>query len=268
VKRRRTRRWIGAGLAVVVVVIAVFALTQAGGGGGGSLNAIAKAAEVTQREPGGRAIATVKVTSSATPEPITENDVLTFDDRGRSQGNETVKVAGKEVTMLAVAEGTKSWVSSDSLAPLLEGKKWMELDFSSVRTESGAAPSTNVGPEEGLKTLEGVQDAKKIGEEDIRGVPTTHYRGTVPATAEAFGVKTNFSAPKVDVWIDAQGRVRRLRATVSGSLGKSEDTTTTEMTIDYVEFGHVPKIELPNPDEVFDATSEFESKVQSAAGGH
>ena len=50
---RRTRRWVGAGLAVVVIAIVAFVVAQGGGSGGGPLNAIAKAAEVTQREPGG-----------------------------------------------------------------------------------------------------------------------------------------------------------------------------------------------------------------------
>lgn len=45
---RPARRWIGAGLAVVVAAIAAFVVAQGGGSGSGPLNAIAKAAEVTQ----------------------------------------------------------------------------------------------------------------------------------------------------------------------------------------------------------------------------
>lgn len=39
------------------------------------------------------------------------------------------------------------------------------------------------------------------------------------------------------------------------------------MTMDFVEFGRVPKIELPPTDEVFNATGEIESQVQEAAAG-
>jgi hypothetical protein len=39
------------------------------------------------------------------------------------------------------------------------------------------------------------------------------------------------------------------------------------MSIDFVEFGRVPKIAIPNTDEVFNATSEIESQIQSAAEG-
>jgi hypothetical protein len=100
-------------------------------------------------------------------------------------------------------------------------------------------------------------------------VPTTHYRGTLPTSEEVFGVKLHVSALHTDVWIDAQDRVRRMQMAVTGTVGENEEaTTTTEMTIDYVEFGRVPKIGLPNPDEVFNATSEFESNFQSAAEGN
>ena len=99
--------------------------------------------------------------------------------------------------------------------------------------------------------------------------PTTHYRGTLPTPEEVFGVKVDYSTLHVEVWIDGQDRVRRMQAAVSGSVNEVKgSTTTTEMTIDYVEFGRVPKIELPPADEVFNATSEFESNLQSAAEGN
>src|SRR5207342_1222057 len=55
--RRRRRFWpVGAGLFVLAAALAMFAWQQGGdGSSGGLLNAIAKAAERTQREPGGRA---------------------------------------------------------------------------------------------------------------------------------------------------------------------------------------------------------------------
>jgi hypothetical protein len=40
------------------------------------------------------------------------------------------------------------------------------------------------------------------------------------------------------------------------------------MTIDFLDFGPVPKIEVPNPEEVFDATGLVESNFQSAAEAH
>jgi hypothetical protein len=268
--RRRNRRWIGAGLAVAVIAVVAIAVAQGGGGGGGPLNAIANAAEVTQREPGGRAVFHATVTSATTPEGLTETGSLVFDVNGRSRGTFTVKghKTGREVKGLAIGDATTTYVSSDQLDSLPDGKKWVELDFSSAVKGLGSAASPDAGPEEGLKILERVQDAEEIGKEDIDGVPTTHYRGTLPTSEEIFGVKLHFSGLHADVWIDAQERVRRMQIVVSGTVGESGLSTTTDMTIDYVEFGRVPKIGLPNPDEVFNATSEFESNLQSAGEGH
>ncbi|HEY2054533.1 MAG TPA: LppX_LprAFG lipoprotein [Solirubrobacterales bacterium] len=164
-------------------------------------------------------------------------------------------------------DGTTSYVSSDAFDSIPDGKKWLELDLASAAT--GPRSSAAGNPKEGLKVLEKVQGAEKIGQEDIDGVPTTHYRGTFPAAEEVFGVKVDVSDRHVDVWIDAQGRVRRMQAALKTAVTEVEGSaSTTEMTIDYVSFGRVPKIELPNPDEVFNATGEFESKLQSAARSH
>jgi hypothetical protein len=265
--RRRARWWIGAGLTVVVVAVVAFVVAQGGGSSGGPLNAIAKAAEVTQREPGGRAEIHVTASPSTTPEGITETGSMTFDEAGRSSGTFTIQIegTGEEITMTAVGEGERTYVSSEALDSLPDGKKWAELDLSSAVKGKGlgSSASAETGPEEGLKTLKRVLDAKEIGKEEVNGVPTTHYVGTLPTAEEFFGVKVNFSAPQVDVWIDAQDRVRRMQIVITGSVGEGEGTTTTEMTIDYVEFGRVPKIEMPDPDEVFNETSEYELAIQS-----
>lgn len=258
------------GVAVAVVAIAVFALAQGGGRGGGPLNAIAKAAEVTQREPGGRATIRAKVTSSTSPEGLVESGTMDFEDNGRAEGTLTVRglTNGKEVQATAIADGTTTYTSSDAIESITEGKKWMKLDLSGAAKFQGGSSPADGGPQEGLKVLEQVRDAEEVGEEEVDEVPTTHYRGTFPATAEVFGVKTHFSAPQADVWIDSQDRVRRMRIVVTGSLNEGEGATTTEMDINFVEFGRVPKIELPPADEVFDATGKFESQIQSAAKGN
>lgn len=262
----RVRRWLAAGLAGLVIAVLVFVVAQGDGSGGGPLNAIAQASEVTQREPGGRATIEATVTSSTTPEGITETASMIFDDSGKSRGVFTVRghETGREGKLLVIVNGTTTYVSSDLLDSLPEGKKWMEVDYSSAVNNSGTSVPAQDGPEEGLKLLERVQGAEEVGKEDIDGVPTTRYRGTLPAAKEAFGVQLHVSALHVDVWIDAQGRVRRMHVVVSGSVGEAEASSTTAMTIDYVEFGRMPKIGLPDPAEVFNATSRVEAEVQSA----
>ncbi|HEY0279403.1 MAG TPA: LppX_LprAFG lipoprotein [Solirubrobacterales bacterium] len=264
---RRCRWWVGAGLAVVVIAVAAVILASGGGGGGGPLNAIAKAAEVTQREPGGHATINMKVESAATSEGITATGPTTFDDSGRAEATITVKglTTGKELTITTIGIGRRSYTTSPVPGAIPEGKKWLEIDVPSAPTKAGAPPAN--GPKEGLKVLEGVEEAEKVGEEDIDGVSTTHYRGTFPRAAEVFGVKVDISEPEIDAWIDAQERVRQMQVSLKSAVSGVEDSAaTTDMTIDYESFGRVPKIEAPPAGEVFNGTSELESKLQSAAG--
>lgn len=255
---------------MVIVAIAVILIAQGGGSGGGPLDAIAKAAEVTQREPGGRALIHATVTSSTSPEGITETGSMIFDDSGRARGTVTGRghTTGKEVKVATIVDGTTTYMSSDEFKSLPEGKKWMELDLSSAAADAGSSAPAVKGPKEGLKILETVEGAEEVGEEEIDGVPTTHYQGTLPVAKEVFGVKLHVSALQVDVWIDAQDRVRRMHVVVSGTVGESEESSTTEMTMDYVDFGRVPEIKAPPADEVFNATSEIESAVQAAGESH
>ena len=266
--KKSAGRWVGAGLVVVIAIVA-FVLAQSGGSGGGPLNAIAKAAEVTQREPGGRAVITATVTSPGTSDGLTETGTMVFDDSGRSRGTLTLKghKTGREGKFSVVVNGKKSYVSSELLDSIPEGKKWMEVDYSSATADVGSSNPAEAGPQEGLKILENVLDAEAVGKEDIEGVPTTHYRGTLPTSSKVFGVELHVTTSSVDVWIDAQDQVRQMHIVISGSVGESSLSTTTEMSLNFVEFGRVPKIATPNPDEVFNATSEIESQVQAAGEG-
>jgi hypothetical protein len=264
---RGGKRWIGAGVAVVVVAVVAFVIAQSGGGGNTPLNAIAKAAEVTQHVPGGHAVVKATVTAAGSAEGFTESGSMAFDDHGGAEGtlNVTGNTTGKEVEATVIVEGTKVYTSSEAIDSLPAGKKWMELDYSKAVKGTTASSPAESSPQAGLKILEKVQGVEEVGTEDIEGVATTHYRGTLPVAEEVFGVKTNFSAPETDVWIDPQNRVRRMRLVVTGSLSKGQPNITSEEEITFVDFGRIPKIEAPPQEEVFDATNEIESKVQEAA---
>ena len=141
----------------------------------------------------------------------------------------------------------------------------MKIDYSAAASNS-RLPADG-GPTEGLKLLEKLDGAEEIGKEEIREVATTRYRGTLPISLKkVFGVEVQVSPPPVEVWVDARDRVRRMTVTVSSSVhGVEGSATTTDMTIDFLAFGPVPKIELPQQDEIYDATGRFESDLKSAA---
>lgn len=250
----------------MAVVLVVFALGQTGGGGSGPLDAIAKAAEETQREAGGHALIRATVTASNSPEGITETGSMVFEDSGRARGTLVVRgnSTGRRAKIQVIADGTTSYASSDQFSSLPEGRKWEKVDLSSA--EPGSSLPADGGPTQGLRLLERMDGAEEIGKEHLRGVATTRYRGTLPVSVnEVFGVEVQVSPPQVEVWIDSRGRVRRMTVDFSSSVGGQGGSTTTDMTIDFLDFGPVPKIELPKQDEIYDATSRVESQLRSAA---
>ena len=87
--------------------------------------------------------------------------------------------------------------------------------------------------------------SRPVGNETLRGVPTTHYRGTVDA----------IDAP-VDVWVDGDGRTHKVAATVERAAIK------VASEIEYYDFGAELDIRNHHPGQVLDF------RTSSATGAH
>lgn len=276
---RHRRPWrVVTGLSVLIVALAVFAWQQGGDGDGagplaGPLNAIAKAAERTQREPGGRATMHTIVSSPARSFTITGQ--MVFDaEAGRSRAVLTVPRAGSDgsVKMQVVGDGTKMYMRSSMFGSLPGGREWMGLDFSFGEELDTPLPANSDATGE-LELLEAVTgNVQKLGKEDVHDVPTTRYRGTVSASenaerlreagAEDLASSIEKGTPlRVEAWIDADGLVRRMRLVKSRPRKAGEGSTTIDMRMDFFDFGTVPEIDVPEPSEVFDATALAEDKA-------
>jgi hypothetical protein len=123
---------------------------------------------------------------------------------------------------------------------------------------------------EQLRMLRAVSgDVTDHGSEQVRGVKTTHYSATVDLrhTVESLpesqreaarqGVEklielSGESEVPIDVWIDHEERVRRLE--LEQTMEQSGIQATMHMAMEYVRFGVPVEIDVPDDDEVFDAT--------------
>ena len=274
---RRRRLWQALiGLSILVVASAVFAWQQGGdSGSGGPLNAIAEAAERTQSEPGGRGALRVVVSSPTRPEPSTMTGQVVFDAEGRSRVVMTVPRAegGGPIKMEVVADGTVMYVRSSQFGSLPGGSEWMALDLSFGEELDSPLPA-NVDAKGELALLEAVTGkVQKLGKEDVRGVPTTHYRGTVGVSENAeqlreggaedlaSHIEEEGSPLRVEAWIDADGLVRRMRLVHSQPPEKDKGPTTIDMRMDFFDFGINPEIDVPESSEVFDATALARDKL-------
>lgn len=268
--RRRPRRLGRAlvGLSALVVALAVFAWQQGGdSGGAGPLNAIARAAEKTQNQPGARAAMRGIISSSAQP-TFTMRGQMVFNSEGRTRalimvprtdGHDSMKLEG-------VSDGTVMYLRSSRFGSLPDGAKWMALDLSLGEELETPAPA-NVDAKRELALLEAAGDVKKIGHEDVHGVSTTHYRGTVGVSEQverlreegadglASVVAKEGSPFHVEAWVDAKGLVRRAWLVHSQPLEKGKGSMTIDMRMDFSDFGIDPEIDVPDSSEVFDATA-------------
>jgi hypothetical protein len=161
----------------------------------------------------------------------------------------------------------------DSASELPAGTRWLQLDLGGLIDALGGsdALTESANPLDGLQALRGVSsDVEEVGTEELRGVETTHYRATLDlATALADAPadmrdraqdlldRAGEARMPVDVWLDAQDRVRKYTLSFeNASLGESSDASVA-VTYELYDFGAAVEVGAPPADEVADLGSMF-----------
>jgi hypothetical protein len=154
----------------------------------------------------------------------------------------------------------------NSLTP--EPEKWIRWSGDALVREGGAqfaAPD----PLDFLVFARAVsEDVDVVGREDVHGVETVHVRGEVevedlPAyaaeaargEAEAYAGRlaaAGVEAFELDVWLDDEERIRRLRASYDDMQVSASERADLVATLLLTEFGIDPRIGLPPSAEVVD----------------
>ena len=245
---RSALRWAAFGALVLLVVVGIFVWQQSGGGDG-SLNAVAEAAEKTEHEPGGHTVMRGLITG-ADGEQVPMTGRMVTDEAGDIGGviHFPNPKTGEQITMRMVQVGSMMYMSSSLFGSLPGGAKWMGLDLSSAEASAAPVPTSD-SAKEGLQLLKGIDNVEKVGQEDVRGTPATRYRGT-----SGPGDKLH-----VEAWIDGDGRILRMSLGSSSSDDGGQGASNIDMTTEFLDFGPVPPVEVPDSSEVFDATSLAES---------
>jgi LppX_LprAFG lipoprotein len=148
------------------------------------------------------------------------------------------------------------------------GKEWVKFDLAKLGEQEGfdlqqMMQLSGTDPSQSLDLLRAAgTDFQEVGEEDVRGVATTHYEGTVDLEKVAEQVPeearesyrrlmqlSGQSEIPVEVWIDEEGLTRRIRYEQ-----KLADGTTMDLTQEYFDFGTEVDVEPPPESEVLDIT--------------
>jgi hypothetical protein len=160
------------------------------------------------------------------------------------------------------------------------GKPWVRVDRSTLQALAGSqlgvpGLGTTMDFRSVLAWLRGVSgQIRTLGNERINSTPTTHYRAQVDLSrvAASMGADANDASAlaqavgrtlPVDVWIDAQGRLRQLKVsldlnTLHASQGATVPTPaggTAVLTVDLWNFGITVHPVPPPSNQVSDASS-------------
>lgn len=298
-------------IAGALATLLAFASAAAGGvalggcGASATLDPVARAAEVTSRQSGARFTLSMRFSSAALPGGTFAIDANGYLDERRkavSMSIDLSHVPGSSQLPGAGAEPVRMifqypviYMDLPFLAGKLpEGKTWVKLDLVKTAQAAGIDLSqlSSVNESDPTQFLAYLRASSghvsTVGSEKVDGVPSTHYRATLELSRildrlpdderavakkalERFGGSDSFP---VDVWVDAQGRVRRELLTLSTLAGASgtpggsgaagaSASVTGSVAVDFTHYGAVPAIVPPPASEVFD---EGAAGAQGAGG--
>jgi len=178
----------------------------------------------------------------------------------------------------AIQDGETAYVHFPLLAKQLPaGKTWVKGDakeLSSANTgqlgQFGSFAGTDPRDVFGmLKAVSGSIEA--VGSDTLRGVETSHYRATidtakleqlVPADKrqslgglDQSAKQAGVSEIPVDVWIDADQRVRKLAADLDAKEPSTGKAVNASLVVELYDYGTALDLKLPPPDQVVDAST-------------
>lgn len=180
---------------------------------------------------------------------------------GGTMGEAMAKMGGDGTMRALYLKDAYYMNMGDAFASALGGKHWLRYAYADLAALTGASGEAaqnqikNSTPQEGVKTLLASGDVKKVGEENVRGVATTHYSGVVDVAAltaksgdldadqlqelkdqlDKAGLKTE----TVDVWVDKDDLL--VKKTERGESAAGAVNTT----IFYSDYGAPVSVQAP-----------------------
>lgn len=166
-------------------------------------------------------------------------------------------------------------------------KQWLKVDLASANNTlaealgSGGTGAFGADPSSFVQFLEGAGKVTKVGEEDVRGVKTTHFSGSytlkdslaslpsdrrdkVEKAFEGLGLPSSAEDQEMpfDAWLSDDGLVRRVQTTIdpstfapNASASAAAPIGKVSVSMELYDFGTSVDIQTPSDDEVQDVSS-------------
>lgn len=196
---------------------------------------------------------------------------------------DTMKKSGGNGTMQA--RYFKDGYAADmgeAMARQTGGKRWISYSYEDLAALGGASGAAmkdqmqNTTPDQGVKSLLASGDVKEVGKEQVRGVPTTHYSGTVDV-AELTAKTSKLDADQlaalkkqlndagittetVDIWVDENDLL--VKKSERGQMKTGELNTT----MFYSDYGTKVSVQRPSCGETIGFKELFQQQQGATAG--
>lgn len=151
-------------------------------------------------------------------------------------------------------------------------KPWIKLDLATLGKQAGVdiealtEMGSNNDPTASLQYLRGASDdITEVGKDTVRGVPATHYKGTIDMAKAAAQVpeqyrdafekarsKVGLTAIPMDVWVDAEGRAVKMVMVANSPAKGAAPATAGTITVELFDFGAKVDAAAPPAGQVTD----------------
>ncbi|MDQ0794598.1 hypothetical protein [Streptomyces sp. B1I3] len=170
----------------------------------------------------------------------------------------------------------------DAFAANVGGKHWIRYGYADLAELAGASGEVmkeqmqNSTPQQGVNALLASGDVKEVGQEDVRGVSTTHYSGTVDVaelTAKNSALdagrlaafkkqldQLGITTETVDIWVDKDNLL--VKKTEKGAT----KTGALNSTVFYSDYGTDVSVRKPAAGDTIDFKEMLEQQQGSTAG--
>lgn len=258
------------GVATIAVgLIAVPAMASAASTPSSAIQQLSQASAATLAAKTARVSVSVSVLAAGKSVQINGTGAVNFADKAADLTLTLPGGAGSE-EVRQIGTSTYLMVPASARAHMPGNTPWVMLDASRVsQAELGSSFGTTgvQDPAAALGYLQGAVSVVRVGTSTVRGVPTTHLRATIDlaklaaaeggAAGKAVQALGTNSLP-VEVFLDAQNRVRRLML----DLSVPKQAGRLALTEDLYDFGSAVNISAPPAAQVTDITAALVAKGQ------
>lgn len=182
-----------------------------------------------------------------------------------------------DLSMDMILDGSVAYMRFPLLTGLIgNGKPWLKLDLVELAKRGDVdlgqlQPLSDNDPRRTLDYLRAVAgEIETLGTETVRGVATTHYRAAVnlrtypelvpgeqreavQQAVDRIVAQTGIGAVPVEVWVDGEQRVRRMR--IELATGAGAVPVASKVTMELFDYGVPVTVTAPPAAEVADLAS-------------